>query len=118
MSQVVLRSGDTLRAQSSILHLDLPIAVGIVLSYLAALWSYFSDHSAAAYYDSLATFIALMLLGRWLKERIVFRNRRELLTNSGMEGLLVRRLRGGEVELAEATGLKRGDELLKPAAIA
>ena len=97
-----------------ILHLDLPIAVGIVLSYLAALWSYFSDHSAAAYYDSLATFIALMLLGRWLKERIVLRNRRELLTNSGMEGLLVRRLSGGEVELAEATGLKRGDEILIP----
>jgi Cu2+-exporting ATPase len=97
-----------------ILHLDLPIAVGIVLSYLAALWSYFSDHPAAAYYDSLATFIALMLLGRYLKERIVLRNRRELLTNSGLEGLLVRRLESDRVELVEATQLKRGDELLIP----
>jgi P-type Cu2+ transporter len=97
-----------------ILHLDLPIAVGIVLSYLAALWSYVSDHSAAAYYDSLATFIALMLLGRWLKERIVQQNRRELLTNSGLEGLLVRRLRAGQVELTEAVKLERGDELLIP----
>lgn len=97
-----------------ILHLDLPIAVGIVLSYLAALWSYFSGNTAAAYYDSLATFIALMLLGRWLKERIVERNRRELLTNSGLEGLLVRRLQGAEVELVEAVQLARGDALLIP----
>jgi len=100
--------------RKGILHLDLPIAVGIVLSYLAALWSYFTDHSAAAYYDSLATFIALMLLGRWLKERIVLRNRRELLTNSGLEGLLVRRVRAGKIELAELTLLERGDELLIP----
>jgi P-type Cu2+ transporter len=100
--------------RKGILHLDLPIAVGIVLSYLAALWSYITDHSGAAYYDSLATFIALMLLGRWLKERIVLRNRRELLTNSGVEGLLVRRLRAGQVELAEVTALRRSDELLIP----
>lgn len=110
---VFLRSAWT-ALRKGILHLDLPIAVGIVLSYLAALWSYFSDHSGAAYYDSLATFIALMLLGRWLKERIVQRNRRELLTNSGLEGLLVRRVRGAAVELTEATALSRGDELLIP----
>ena len=100
--------------QQRILHLDLPIAAGIALSYAAALWSFISGHSAAAYYDSLATFIALMLLGRWLKERIVERNRRELLTNSGLDGLLVRCVRGAKVELVPATELKAGDSLLIP----
>jgi Cu2+-exporting ATPase len=97
-----------------ILHLDLPIAVGIGLSYAAALWSFVTGHEAAAYYDSLATFIALMLLGRWLKERIVLRNRRELLTNSGLEGLLVRRLRAQQLSLVAATELKRGDVVMIP----
>ena len=100
--------------KARILHLDLPIAVGIALSYGAALWSFASGHSQAAYYDSLATFIALMLLGRWLKERIVDRNRRELLTNSGLDGLLVRTVRAGKLELTPATDLKAGDSLLIP----
>ncbi|HET8933512.1 MAG TPA: heavy metal translocating P-type ATPase metal-binding domain-containing protein [Polyangiales bacterium] len=97
-----------------ILHLDLPIAAGIALSYTAAVWSFVSGHAAAAYYDSLATFIALMLLGRWLKERVVLSNRRELLTNSGLEALLVRRVRSGEVSMLQATLIKREDELLIP----
>lgn len=101
--------------QRRILHLDLPIAVGIVLSYLAAVWSFVSGQASAAYYDSLATFIALMLLGRWLKERVVLSNRRELLTNSGLEALQVRRVRAGEVSLVQATALERADELLIPA---
>lgn len=97
-----------------ILHLDLPISVGIALSYAAALWSFVTGQDNAAYYDSLASFVALMLVGRWLKERIVLRNRRELLTNSGMEGLLVRRLCAGEVVPTAVTELKPGDVLIIP----
>jgi len=100
--------------QQRVLHLDLPIALGIALTYAAALWSFATGHTAAAYYDSLATFIALMLLGRYLKQRIVERNRRELLTNSGLDGLLVRRVHGGKVELVAATELQAGDALLIP----
>ena len=97
-----------------ILHLDLPISVGIALSYVAALWSFVTDHAAAAYYDSLAAFIALMLLGRWLNERIVVANRQQLLENDGIERIWVRRIEGGAVQLRAAAELRAGDELLVP----
>jgi Cu2+-exporting ATPase len=95
-----------------ILHLDLPIAVGIALSYVAALWSFTSGHAGAAYYDSLAAFIALMLLGRWLKERIVLANQKQLLADDGVERILVRRIEAGTVQLRPAGEIRSADELL------
>ena len=66
----------------------------------------------AAYFDTLDIFIALMLLGRWLQERVVERNRAWLLASDGTEGLLARRVRDGRVELVGARELAGGDELL------
>lgn len=100
--------------QQRILHLDLPIAVGIALTYSAALWSFATNHPGAAYYDSLAIFIALMLLGRWLKERVVSGNQKQLQADDGIEQLLVRRIEGGVVQLRAAGEVKAGDELLVP----
>lgn len=97
-----------------ILHLDLPIAVGIALSYAAALWSFASGRASSAYYDSLATFIALMLLGRWLKERIVLANQKQLLADDGIERIRVRRIESGAVQLRAAVEVRAGDELLVP----
>jgi Cu2+-exporting ATPase len=97
-----------------ILHLDLPVAVGIALSYGAALWSFVSGHSAAAYYDSLAIFIGLMLLGRWFKERIVRANQAQLLGDDGIDKLLARRIANGRVELVPARDIAAGDLLLVP----
>jgi Cu2+-exporting ATPase len=101
--------------RARILHLDLPIAAGIVLTYSAAVWSFVSGNGRAAYYDSLATFIGLMLLGHWLKERIVLRNQRELLAESGAENVWARRVTAGRVELVRASALRAGDDLLVPA---
>lgn len=100
--------------QQRILHLDLPIAVGIVLTYSAALWSFVSGDTRAAYYDTLAIFIALMLIGRWLKQRIVVRNQRQLLERDGSESLLARRIEGDQVRLVACQELRVGDELLVP----
>jgi P-type Cu2+ transporter len=100
--------------QRRILHLDLPIAVGIALTYGAALWSFGTGNARAAYYDSLATFIGLMLLGRYLKQRMVARNRRELLCDSGAENLWVRRVQGEQVDLLRAPHVRAGDILLVP----
>jgi Cu2+-exporting ATPase len=97
-----------------ILHLDLPVAVGIALSYGAALWSFATGNKAAAYYDSLAIFIALMLLGRWFKERIVKANQAQLLDNDGIEKLLARRIANGRVELVPALQIALHDLLLVP----
>ena len=97
-----------------ILHLDLPVAVGIALSYCAAVWSFATGNKAAAYYDSLAIFIALMLLGRWFKERIVRANQAQLLLHDGIENLLVRRVLDGKVALVPARQIAAADVLLVP----
>lgn len=93
------------------LHLDLPIAVGMGLAFAGSTWSYLVGLDAN-YVDTLTAFVALMLLGRWLKSRVLERNRRELLRDPGFEGLLVRRTRGSTTELVTAQALAVGDRVV------
>ena len=94
------------------LHLDLPIALGIVLAFTGSVHSYLTHSSRAAYFDTLDIFITLMLLGRWLQERAVERNRAWLLASDGTDGLLARRVRDGRVELVRCAEIARDDLIL------
>ncbi len=96
-----------------ILHLDLPIAIGILLAFVGSLYSYSRGKSAASYVDTLDVFIALMLVGRWLRERVLERNRLEVLASDGVDGLLTRK-RGdaGGVFTASCTSIRTGDTLV------
>jgi P-type Cu2+ transporter len=94
------------------LHLDLPIALGIALAFAGSAHSYFVQHSRAAYFDTIDVFIALMLLGRWLQERVVDRNRAWLLASDGTDGLLARRVRQARVEIVRCAEIANGDTLL------
>jgi len=98
--------------RSRLLHLDVPIAAGIVLTYCAACWSFISGETGAAYYDSLSVFIALMLLGRYLQTRIVANNQSRLLMSTGADAVMTRRVEGDVVSLIAATELREGDVLL------
>ena len=95
-----------------ILHLDLPIALGIALAFAGSVHSYLAHRSRAAYFDTLDIFITLMLLGRFLQERAVERNRAWLLASDGTDGLLARRVRDGHVEVVRCAELRSGDVLL------
>ncbi len=95
-----------------LLHLDLPIALGIVLAFAGSTWSFFWGESAASYFDTVAAFVGLMLFGRWLQTRVLEQNRRMLRRDRGAEGLLVRAVRDSRVELIPCTELKEGAELL------
>lgn len=107
--------GGAVRAlRLGILHLDLPIAFGIALSYAAAAWSFFAGQDASAYYDSLAVFIALMLWGRYLQDRMVAGNRARLLSDQGLTGLRARRLEAGGLREVSADALNKGDHLVVP----
>ncbi len=108
---VFLRSA-WLAARQRMVHLDLPIALGIVLAFAGSTSSYLAHRSEAAYFDTLDVFIALMLLGRWLQERVVERNRAWLLESDGTDALLARRLKEGRVELVRCAELVEGDALL------
>jgi Cu2+-exporting ATPase len=100
--------------KSRLLHLDLPIALGIVLVYATSLIAVARGRDGElAYFDTLNTFITLMLLGRFLQQRLLERNRQLLLADDGAEGLLVRRLAAADrLEVARAASVRVGDRLL------
>lgn len=109
-SYFVKRAWSGLR--QGVLHLDLPIALGMGLAYAGSVLSLFFGGATASYLDTVSVFIALMLVGRVLQERLVERNRQALLSTDGASGLLARRLRDGQTELVACAELSEGDGLL------
>lgn len=57
-----------------VMHIDLPIALGIVVAYTGSLVGWATGDHQLFYFDFVAIFILLMLFGRWLQERIVQQN--------------------------------------------
>jgi Cu2+-exporting ATPase len=98
--------------RGGVLHVDLPIALGICLAYGASLVAFLTGHESSSYFDTIAVFVTLMLLGRFLQERVLERNRRALLDDAGLEGLRARRLTGGQVDLVPCLDVHAGDRLL------
>lgn len=98
--------------RSGVLHLDLPIALGILLVYGASLLQARSGRGDLAYFDTLNTFVTLMLVGRWLQQRVLERNRRFLLEDDGADGIYARRQEGDRLVTVRAAELREGDVLL------
>jgi Cu2+-exporting ATPase len=98
--------------RSGVLHLDLPIALGIALAFGGSLYGYAAHREGGVFIDTLDVFIALMLVGRYLQERVLEKNRLALLANDGVDGLLARRQRDGRVETVRCTEIRAGDRLV------
>ena len=95
-----------------VLHLDLPIAVGILLVYATSLARMREGRGDLAYFDTLNVFITLMLAGRFVQERALERNRRFLLEDDGAEGLFVRRVAGERLITEPVSRVRAGARLL------
>lgn len=65
-------------AQNKVLHIDLPIATGLIAAYLGSLIGWYSGTIELIYFDFVATFVFLMLAGRWLQEYALEKNRSHL----------------------------------------
>ena len=65
-------------ARNKVLHIDLPIALGLVVAYLGSLIGWASGTINLIYFDFVATFVFLMLFGRWLQEVALEKNRSHL----------------------------------------
>lgn len=103
----------TLGLRRGLLHLDLPIALGIVLVYATSLLQVARGRGGElTYFDTLNTFITLMLLGRLLQERVLERNRQYLLADDGADGIFVRRIAATGLETVRAPQVRHGDRLL------
>ena len=94
-----------------VLHLDLPIALGMVLALTGSIWAHLV-RPESSYGDTVAVFVALMLLGRWIQERVVAGNRDRLLASEGSDGLFTRRVQDGRMEMVRASAIAQGDRLL------
>jgi Cu2+-exporting ATPase len=102
----LVRAAASLRARA--LHLDLPIAIGIVGAYLGSVWGWLTTNPEAQYFDFVTGFIALMLFGRWAQVTAVERNRRRLLREQPVAARVRVRGAGGWTE-CEAESLRAGD---------
>ena len=63
--------------QVGVLHIDLPIALGIIAAYIGSLIGWLTADASLFYFDFIAIFILLMLVGRWFQERATERNMRQ-----------------------------------------
>ena len=94
-----------------ILHLDTPIALGILLAFAGSIATFVAGRASPSYVDTLNVFIALMLVGRWLRERVLERNRLEVLASDGADGLLTRKRSADVIATVPCTSI-REDEIL------
>lgn len=95
-----------------VLHLDLPIALGILLAFSSSTYTYAARGGATSYFDTLNVFIALMLVGRFLQERVLAKSRAYVLASDGADGLYTRRVQQGEVALIGCKEVAEDDVLL------
>ncbi len=81
--------------RSGVLHIDLPIAIGIVGAYAGSFYGWIAGREEYVYFDFVGAFILLMLVGRWAQVAAVERNRRRLLSAQA---------RPHKVSVVDATG--------------
>ena len=79
-SWFITRAWRALRART--LHIDLPIALGLLAAYFGSLAGRALDVPGLLYFDFVCTFIFLMLGGRWLQTLAVEKNRRRVARTS------------------------------------
>ncbi len=73
----ISRAWRALRVKS--LHIDLPIALGLIAAYLGSILGWILGAEKLLYFDFVSTFVFLMLAGRLLQTSAVERNRQRLM---------------------------------------
>jgi Cu2+-exporting ATPase len=101
------RAARALRA--GVIHLDLPIGLGIAAAYLGSAYGWIAGREEFVYFDFVSAFITLMLVGRWAQTAAVERNQQRLLRQQPVAPR-VRRLEadGSETDIA-AEDLRPGE---------
>lgn len=65
-----------------VIHMDFPIAIGVTAAYVGSLIAWLLREKSFLYFDFVSVFMFLMILGRWVQERAVERNRSRLDRNA------------------------------------
>lgn len=96
--------------RSGIIHIDLPIAMGLLLAYIGSLVGWLLKEERFLYFDFVGIFTFLMLVGRWLQERAVSHNRSQI-SGQQAEPKAVTRLTPMGSERVPPQALVIGDEI-------
>jgi Cu2+-exporting ATPase len=70
--------------RAGVLHIDTPIALGIMAAYAGSIGGWVAGVESLMYFDFVAVFTFLMLLGRWTQQAAVERNRRRLMRDTSI----------------------------------
>lgn len=62
-----------------VIHVDLPIALGLITAYGGSFTAWKTGYRSGLYLDFVSIFTFLMLIGRWIQQRAIERNKRLLL---------------------------------------
>ncbi|RBP46468.1 Cu2+-exporting ATPase [Roseimicrobium gellanilyticum] len=109
-------AGKSWRAlQHGVLHIDTPIALGIGAAWLGAMIGWATGVDGLKYFDFVATFIFLMLVGRWLQQFAVERNSRRMLQGAVVADTVMVCHADGSTEAKAIRDIAVGDSIrLKP----
>jgi Cu2+-exporting ATPase len=94
------RAWRSLRAGS--LHIDLPIALGVVAAYAGSITGWVLLEERLMYFDFVSIFVFLMLCGRYLQTAAVDRNRRRLVRQQPVPEAVPPAVGGGDPVPREA----------------
>ena len=95
-----------------VVHLDLPIALGILLAFAGSVYAHVADGPRAAYFDTVAVFVTLMLVGRLAAGAGARAQPRRLLASRGDRGpLRAPPARAARSSRCRRRRSSRGDEL-------
>ncbi len=104
--------------RAGVLHIDTPIALGIIAAYVGSVGGWLAGVSALKYFDFVAIFIFLMLAGRWAQQAAVERNRRRLMRDTSISDTVTVFAEDGASVTKNVSALKAGERLLiKPAQV-
>jgi Cu2+-exporting ATPase len=65
--------------KNKVLHIDLPISIGLIAAYCASIYAWRMGRMDFVYFDFVSVFSFLMLVGRWLQQSAIDKNRTRLL---------------------------------------
>lgn len=99
--------------RKGLLHMDLPISIGVLIAYIGSLIGWMAGHEEALYFDFVCVFTFLMLVGRWLQERAIEHNQNQVNRNDTRPSTIIRLTPEGPEEVP-VESIQVGDEVEVP----
>ncbi len=95
--------------QNRMLSIDLPISLGLIVAYISSWGGALLSYDTLVYFDFVAIFVFLMLVGRWVQDYALSQNRNQLIASSPLHKV-EKEVEGGLKQCATET-IRSGDKL-------